>query len=410
MPFRQRLDAEKVAFSVFYLFYRSPVTNARYLRPTRAHYLQRRGAFTQGNTTMHAVRLTTINKPRSRTPGAWFRALFLITLSLFALHMASAHAQTPIRFVLNWKYEGPQAWFFLAQDRGYFKAEGLDVSFDQGDGSAGSIPKVASGAYDAGFGDINALIDLAGQKPSDAPIAVFLLYNVTPFAFAVPVDSPIHTPRDLEGRTIGGGVNDATLKLFPAFARINHVDTSKVKITNIAPALSAQLLDRGQLDAASTYVTTFVFADKSMGVDPAKKIRFIRYDKYGMNLYSNTVFFSRTFVANHPDAVRGFVRALNHAIRDVIADPDAGISALMKREPLLNRDVETQKLLFTLHNDMSSPEIAHDGIGNVDDTRLAGDIRIVADALALPHAPTPQAVFDSNFLPPQNERIFKVTP
>ena len=70
---------------------------------------------------------------------------------------AVVSAQTKIKMVLNWKYEGAQAWFFLAQDKGYFKAEGLDVEFDQGEGSAASIPKVASGAYQAGFGDINVL-------------------------------------------------------------------------------------------------------------------------------------------------------------------------------------------------------------------------------------------------------------
>lgn len=47
---------------------------------------------------------------------------------------APAAAQVPIKMVLNWKYEGAQAWFFLAQDKGYFKEEGLDVTIDQGEG------------------------------------------------------------------------------------------------------------------------------------------------------------------------------------------------------------------------------------------------------------------------------------
>jgi len=58
--------------------------------------------------------------------------------------------------VLNWKYQGPQGWFFLADDKGYFKAEGLEVQIDQGDGSATPIPKVASGTYDNRLRDINA--------------------------------------------------------------------------------------------------------------------------------------------------------------------------------------------------------------------------------------------------------------
>ena len=86
----------------------------------------------------------------------------LLTLCLSALMLpGAALAQTKIKFVLNWKYQGPQAWFFVAQDKGYFKAEGLDVEIDQGEGSAAPIGKVATGAYTGGFGDINALIVLA---------------------------------------------------------------------------------------------------------------------------------------------------------------------------------------------------------------------------------------------------------
>jgi NitT/TauT family transport system substrate-binding protein len=121
------------------------------------------------------------------------------TLALAALS-PQASAQTKLKMILNWKYQGPQAWFFIAQDRGYFKAEGLDVEIDQGEGSAASIIKVAAGAYNVGFGDINALIDLAAKKPAEAPVAVYMMYNQPPFTIAVKKDGPIKTPKDLEGR------------------------------------------------------------------------------------------------------------------------------------------------------------------------------------------------------------------
>ena len=91
-----------------------------------------------------------------------------VGLALTAGFGAAAQAQTKIRMVLNWKYEGPQGMFFLADDRGYFKQEGIEVSFDQGNGSGAAVPQVANGAYDAGFGDINALVELAAKKPEDA--------------------------------------------------------------------------------------------------------------------------------------------------------------------------------------------------------------------------------------------------
>lgn len=335
-----------------------------------------------------------------------FRRFALLTLCA-ALLPAAVSAQTKIKMVLNWKYEGAQSWFFLAQDKGYFKEEGLDVEFDQGEGSAASIPKVASGAYQAGFGDLNALIDLASKRPGDAPVAVYMIYNTPPFALVVKQDSPIKTPKDLEGKTIGGPANDAALKLFPAFAKIAKIDASKVTVTNMAPNLREQMLWRGQIDAAFGYVTTVTFSAKAMGLDPAKDLRFIRYGDFGMDLYSNAVFFSKSFVTDNPKAVQGFVKALNRAVKEVAANPDAGVDFAIKREPLLKRDVEKEKLLATIRNDMSHPEIARIGFGDVDDERLKKAIGIVVEANQLPRTPTPNEVFNRSFLPARAERLAK---
>lgn len=334
-----------------------------------------------------------------------FRLLSACGLALgLALATVPAAAQVPIKLVLNWKYEGPQAWFFLAQDKGYFKEEGLDVTIDQGEGSAASIPKVAAGAYQAGFGDLNALVDLAARRPADAPVAVYMLYNTPPFTVVVKSDSPIRTPKDLEGRTIGGPANDGALKLFPAFAKIARIDAAKVTVTNMAPNLREQMLARWQIDAGFGYVTTVSFSARGMGLDPAKDLRFIRYGDHGMDLYSNTVFFSKAFVKENPKAVAGFVRALNRAVKEVIANPEAGVDFAIRREPLLKRDVERDKLLATLKNDMSHPEIARIGLGDVDDERLRKDIAIVVEANALPRTPEAGEVFDRSFLPARAER------
>jgi NitT/TauT family transport system substrate-binding protein len=341
-----------------------------------------------------------------------FRGMKALALALAFTTGTAAAAQADIRIklVLNWKYEGPQGMFFLAQDRGYFKQEGLDVTFDQGNGSGAAVPQVANGAYDMGFGDINALIELAAKKPDEAPVGVFMLYNRPPFTVAVKADSPIKTPADFVGHKLGGAANDGALKLFPALCATAKIDCTKVEIINMQPSLREQMLMQGQVDGVFGYVTTIRFSAKLTGVDPDKQLRFIKFDEYGMDLYSNAIIVSRKFVKEHPEAVKGFLRALNHSIKDAIADPQAAIEAVATREPLIKPAIERARLDATLADEMSHPEIAKIGLGDVSDERMAKAIDILVKAKELPRTPTTSEIFDRSFLPPANERPTAIRP
>jgi NitT/TauT family transport system substrate-binding protein len=320
----------------------------------------------------------------------------------------SAHAETRLKFILNWKYEGPQGFYFLAQDRGYFRDEGIEVAFDQGNGSAAAVPQVLNGTYDMGFGDLNALIELAARQNENLPVAVAVLYNRPPFAIAVKADGPIKTPADLAGKTLGGAANDAALKLFPTFCKLAKVNRDAVKITTIQPTLGAQMLSRGQVDGIFGYYTTLWFATKLAGLDPANQLRFIRYGDYGMDLLANSIIVSRKLATEQPDVVRGFLRAVFKGIRDTVADPDAAIAALAKREPLIRPSLEKEKLLFTMRNDMSDASVATLGLGAVNPQRLAHSIDTIVEANGLSHTPKPSDVFNPDFLPPLADRPLKL--
>jgi NitT/TauT family transport system substrate-binding protein len=340
-----------------------------------------------------------------------FRGMKALALALvFTTATAAAQADTRIKLVLNWKYEGPQGMFFLAQDRGYFKQAGLDVTFDQGNGSGAAVPQVANGAYDMGFGDINALIELAAKKPDEAPIGVFMLYNRPPFTVAVKADSPIRTPADFVGRKLGGAANDGALKLFPALCATARIDCTKVEIVNMQPSLREQMLMQDQVDGVFGYVTTIRFSARLTGVDPDKQLRFIKFDDYGMDLYSNAIIVSRKFAREHSEAVKGFLGALNHGIKDAIADPQAAIDAVATREPLIKPVIERARLDATLADEMSHPEIAKFGLGDISDDRMAKAIDILVQAKELPRTPTVAEIFDRSFLPPASDRPTAIRP
>src|SRR5262245_13558524 len=88
-----------------------------------------------------------------------------------------AAAQTQVKFLLDWVFQGPTSPFLVALEKGYYKAEGLDVTMDPGRGSAGAVQGVATGAYQVGFADVNALIEYNAKNPGKEILCVFMAYD-----------------------------------------------------------------------------------------------------------------------------------------------------------------------------------------------------------------------------------------
>ncbi len=336
---------------------------------------------------------------------------FLTVLALascLAISMATgsvAAEPVKIKFTLDWKLQGIHAWYYWAKAKGYFTAENLDVTIDQGEGSAATVTRVMSGAYDAGFGDINAIIQNAATRPGETPVMVYMIYNKAPFALLTRKDGPIKSVKDLEGSKLGSPAGGASFKLLPLLAKKNGIDYGKISIMQLSPNLQEQMLLQGQVDSIAVFTATSYMNLVSLKLDPDKDFRWMYYSDLGLDLYSNGIMVSPKLAKEHPEAVKGLLRAINRSLRESVENPDAAIALLAGEEPLIKKDIEKRRLLYVYKNLIDTPEARDLGIGDVSDSRLTSAISTIATSFELPRVPAVSDIFDRSFLPAKADRV-----
>jgi NitT/TauT family transport system substrate-binding protein len=319
------------------------------------------------------------------------------------LAASPAAAQTAVKFSLDGRIEGPEAPFFVPLDRGFFKAEGLDVTIDEAAAPLDPINRVASGGYEMGFADINALIKYRDQHPS-APIkAVFIVYNKPPYAIVARKSRGITEPRQLENKRLGAPTAGSTFAEWPLFAKLNNIDTSKVTIETIGIPVRAPMLAAGQIDAAlgASFRIYVDLKDRGVAVDD---IVLMPMANYGLKLYGNAIIVNSKFAAEKPEAVKAFLRAYLKGLKETIRRPAEAVESILKRDDGAKKDVELERLRMAIRDNVITSEVRADGLGGIDVARLDDSIEQIALVHAFKAKPKAGDIFDDAFLPPAAER------
>jgi NitT/TauT family transport system substrate-binding protein len=331
------------------------------------------------------------------------RPASVLAAALMQLAAGPASAQTSLKVSLDWRFEGPSALFLVPQDKGYYKQERLDVTVDEAATSLESITRVASGAYDIGFADINTLIRYRDQNPSAPVKAIFMVYNKPPFSIVARKSRGISDPKSLESKKLGAPYTSSTYAQWRLFARLNDIDVSKIAIENIAVPVREPMLAAGQLDAVIGYSFRVYVDLKARGV-PVDDIVLLPMANYGLKLYGSAVIVNSKVAAEKPEAVKGLLRAYLKGIKETIRSPAGAVDALIKREEIAKKDVELERLRMALRDNIVTPEVRANGFGAIDRVRLEESIGQLGLTQALKTKPKVDDIFDATFLPTPADR------
>lgn len=314
-----------------------------------------------------------------------------------------AMAATPVKFTLDWKFEGPSAAYLAAIEKGFYAEEGLDVTIDSGKGSLDAIPKVASGTYEFGFADINSLIKFKDQNPDSKLQGILMVYDKPPFAIIGSKQTGVSSPKDLEGKILGAPAPDGAYAQWKAFTKVTGIDADKVEINNVSFAVRESMLVQKRVDAITGFSFSSYLNLKKIGLKP-EDIHVLLMADHGLKLYGNTLIVNPEFAAKHPDLVKGFVKATIKGWKYTIEHPEEAVKFVTAKNKLVKESVETERLQMCINDNVLTDAVKANGFGGVDYSRLAESIEQIGYTYTFKNKPSAESVFTSEYLPKASDR------
>jgi NitT/TauT family transport system substrate-binding protein len=315
-----------------------------------------------------------------------------------ALLASAASAQTKIDFALDWRFEGPSGPYFLSIDNGHFAAEGLEVEISAGTGSVETIPKIATGAFPVGFGDINTVIKFLDQNPGAPVTAVMMIYDKPAFAIVGRKSQGVEGPKDLEGRILGAPPPDGAWAQFPAFASANSLDVSKITVDPVGFPVREPMLAEGKVDAIAGFSFSAVLNLKRLGV-PEDDISLILMADHGVELYGNAILVNTNWAEANPETLTAFLRAVAKGWADAVENPQSAIDAMMPRNPAADAGLELERLEMALRDNVITDWVRTNGMGNIDPARMETALLQIAETYTFQNPADASLYFTDAFLP-----------
>ena len=304
-------------------------------------------------------------------------------------------AAEKITLGVDWQIFGRHAGFVVAQDMGFYKAEGLDVEVIRGYGAADAIKRIAAGTITAGTGDTGALV--ISRTQGIKVKAVGMVYGKAPYVLWIRKDVGVKTPKDLEGKTIGSAAGSVVRLLFPAFAKLAGVDASKVNWSTIDAPSHFPMLFSKRVDAVIDYIVGLPTVTKR-GKEAGVEIQPMLYADYGLNIYSNALMVKEEMLQEKPDVVRKLVKATYQGFDYALKNPAEAAKVVKRRQPELDEDTAAAEIVI-LRDLVMTPEAVRNGMGFMDAEKMKITRDVITQAYELKVIVPHEDLYTNAYLP-----------
>ncbi len=314
---------------------------------------------------------------------------------LVALGGGAPWAQQPpqkVVFALNWFPVGDHAAYWVALEKGYYRQRGLDVDMQNSKGSGDSIAKVDTGRADVGLADSAVVIASAARGTKIKVVG--MVFDKSPLNIWSRKEAPITKPKDLEGKSVAAPPGDGQRQMFPAFARLNGIDQSKVTWVNVEPAAKVPALAEKRVDAVADYTTGLPFYEKAIGKGNAVMLP---WADHGFDMYSMSIIASEKTMKERGPVLKAFLEASYLGWRDVMSDPKSALEIFKKRVPEIDLSIIEPNMMMGLDL-MKTDRYAKNGIGWMEDKKMCDSVDLVNTYMGVPTKVECKAVYTNEFL------------
>jgi NitT/TauT family transport system substrate-binding protein len=286
---------------------------------------------------------------------------------------------------------GRDAFAWVAQEKGYFKESGLDVTIQLGAATGENLKGLAAGQAQFANLDLIGAWILAGKGDYKDFRTIAAIHQQSLVSIVTLEGSGITSPKDLEGKKVGAATGSVNQLLFPAYAKLAGIDASKVQWVNAQPPQLPALLAGGQVQALSTFLIGSKGIEKAAG---GKKAVILPYSKYLGDLYGNGIITTSKIAKENPDLARRFRDASLKAVKYSIEHPDEAAQILKKAQPAADITAAVGEIT------LMTPYVSSGGaIGAMDQERVARAIATLQAGGLIPAGLTPDAVVDFGITP-----------